>query len=324
VSAGSRLRVLVTREIFQDVLEQLEAAFDVTANQHDEPYTPAGLAAALADKHGALTSLTDRVDGALLERCPQLRAVCNMAVGYNNIDVAACARRGVWVTNTPGVLDAATADFTWSLLLASARRVCEAEAWLRAGQWQGWRLKQFLGRDVQGATLGILGMGRIGQQVARRARGFEMPVLYHNRGRVSAELERELRAEWVPLGALLERADFLTVHLPYSKQTHHAIGAAELARMKPSAVLVQVARGGVVDDRALARALARRELAGAALDVYENEPTLLPEFLELRNVVLTPHIASSTERTRRAMAELAARNLLAALGGGAPPNPVRP
>jgi glyoxylate/hydroxypyruvate/2-ketogluconate reductase len=323
-AAAARPAVLVTREVFDEVLEYLEQYFDVASNQADVSMDPEELAHALADRVGVVTALTDRIDSALLARCPQLRAVCNIAVGYNNIDVAACTARGVRVANTPGVLDDATADFTWALILATARRLGEAEAWLRAGEWHGWKLKQFLGRDVHGAALGILGMGRIGQAVARRARGFAMPVLYHNRQRLEPGLERELSATWVPLPELLARADFLSLHVPYSPATHHLIGAAELAQMKPSAILIQVARGGVVDDRALVAALQSGRIAAAGLDVYENEPHLLPDFLKLPNAVLAPHIASSTESTRRRMAMTAARNLVEALTTGTPTHLVNP
>jgi len=313
-------KVLVTREVFEEVLDTLRADFDVTANQADKPYSPEELAQALADKDGAITVLTDRIDEALLARCPKLKAVCNIAVGYNNFDLKAMSARGVLGTNTPGVLDAATADFTWALILATARRLTEAEAWLRAGEWQGWKLKQFLGMDVQGATLGIVGMGRIGQAVARRARGFDMPVLYHNRTRLAPELERACNARHASLDELLAQSDIVTLHTPYSPDSHHLIGAVQLAKMKKTAVLIHAARGGVVDDAALITALNSGTIAAAGLDVFENEPKINPEFLKLRNVVLAPHIASATTNTRRNMAMLAARNLMAALAGERPPN----
>ena len=320
----NRPRVLVTREVFDDVLEYLARHFDVTPNQADTPMSPVALAQALADKEGALTTLSERVDAALLAQCPKLKAVCNIAVGFNNIDLQACTERGVMATNTPGVLDDSTADFTWALILATARRVTESEAWLRAGQWGGWKLKQFLGTDVHHATLGILGMGRIGQAVARRARGFDMTLLYHNTRRLSAEVEKSCHAAYVSMDELLARADILTLHMPYSPATHHIIGAAELAGMKSTAILINAARGGVVDDAALVEVLKRGTLAAAGLDVFENEPTLNPEFLKLKNVVLTPHIASSTEATRRKMALTAAENLVAALTTGNPPNLLNP
>ena len=317
-------RIQVTREVFAEVLDYLGRHFEVSSNQEDRPFSAEELATALADKDGALTVLTDRIDAALLARCPTLKAACNIAVGFNNFDLAAMSARGVIGTNTPGVLDAATADFTWALILATARSLTEAEAWLRAGEWKGWKLKQFLGMDVQGATLGVVGMGRIGQAVAKRARGFDMPVLYYNRTRLAPELERECNASHASLDELLAHADIVTLHTPYSPATHHLIGAAQLAKMKPGAILIHAARGGVVDDVALIAALKNGPLAAAGLDVYENEPRLNPEFLGLRNVVLAPHIASATTSTRRNMAMLAARNLVAALGGERPPNLLNP
>ena len=317
-------RILVTREVFDEVLEYLGQHFEVSSNQDDRPFNASELASALAEKDGAMTALTDRIDGALLARCPRLKAVCNIAVGFNNFDIPALSARGVLATNTPGVLDAATADFTWALILATARRLTEAEAWLRAGEWKGWKLKQFLGMDVQGATLGVVGMGRIGQAVAKRARGFDMPVLYYNRTRLAPELERECNASHATLDELLAHADIVTLHTPYSPATHHLIGAAQLAKMKPGAILIHAARGGVVDDVALIAALKNGPLAAAGLDVYENEPRFNPEFLGLRNVVLAPHIASATTSTRRNMAMLAARNLVAALSGERPPNLLNP
>jgi len=238
--------------------------------------------------------------------------------------VAACTRRGVMVTNTPGVLDESTADLAWALILATARRVTEAEAYLRNGEWKRWFLKQMLGADVHHATLGIIGMGRIGQAVARRAAGFEMKVIYHNRSRLDSETEGRIRATYVSKEQLLEQSDFVVLQVPYSQATHHLIGEAELKRMKPTAILVNTARGGVVDDAALVRALKDGTIRGAGLDVFENEPALNPGFLDLRNVVLLPHVGSSTESTRRAMAMTAARNLVAALTGGTPPNLVNP
>lgn len=313
-------KILVTREVFDETLDYLGQYFDVTSNQPDRPLTAEELAARLADKSGALTVLTDKIDDALLARCPNLKAVCNIAVGVNNFDLKALSARGVLATNTPGVLDAATADFTWALILATARRLTEAEAWLRAGTWRGWKLKQFLGTDVQGATLGIIGMGRIGQAVAKRARGFEMPTLYYNRKRLTPELEHECHASYANLDELLARADIVTLHTPYAPETHHLIGTDELARMKPSAILINAARGGVVDDAALIVALKNGTIAAAGLDVFENEPKFNPEFLQLQNVVLAPHIASATTNTRRNMAMTAAKNLVAALTGKRPPN----
>jgi glyoxylate/hydroxypyruvate/2-ketogluconate reductase len=317
-------KILVTREIFDDVLEYLAGHFAVSANQADSPMDPRTLAKNLADKSGVMTTLVDRVDAALLAGCPKLKAVCNIAVGFNNIDLTACSRAGVMATNTPGVLDDSTADFTWALILATARRVVESDAHLRAGGWKGWYLKQFLGLDVHHATLGILGFGRIGRKVARRALGFDMPVLYHSHRRAEAEVERACNAAFVTKEELLARADILSLHVPYAPATHHLIGRAELAMMKPGAILINAARGGVVDDTALVEALAAGRLAAAGLDVFENEPALNPALTGLKNVVLTPHIASSSAATRHAMAMLAARNLVAALTTGNPPNLLNP
>jgi glyoxylate/hydroxypyruvate/2-ketogluconate reductase len=313
-------KIAVTREVFQETLDRLSQHFDVSDNQADNVLTPTDLAHLLSDKAGALTALTDPIDESLLLQCPHLKAVCNIAVGYNNIDVPACTKRGVMVTNTPGVLDATTADFAFALLLATARRVTEAEASLRRGEWERWKLKQFLGADVHGATLGIIGMGRIGQVVAHRSRGFDMRVIYHNRNRLDPATESAFNASYTDMETLLEKADFVLLMAPYSLATHHLIGAQQLALMKRSAILINMARGGIVDDAALIAALKNCAIAGAGLDVYENEPQLNPEFLTLKNVVLTPHIGSSSEATRRRMAMTAAENLIAALTGGTPAN----
>jgi len=317
-------KILVTREIFDDVLDYLRQHFDVTDNQADTAMDAETLAGNLADKTGAMTTLVDRIDAQLLSACPKLKAVCNIAVGFNNIDLSACSKAGVMATNTPGVLDDSTADFTWALVLSTARRVVESDAHVRAGQWKGWYLKQFLGQDVHHATLGILGFGRIGRRVARRALGFDMTVLYHDTQPADAATERSCNAAYVSMDELLARADILTIHVPYAASTHHVVGAPELAKMKPGAILIHASRGGVVDDAALAAALKSGRLAGAGLDVFENEPALNPEFLTLKNVVLTPHIASSSEATRHAMAMLAAQNLVAALTTGDPPNLLNP
>jgi len=318
-------RILMARAIFPDVIESLRARFEVEANQEDRVFSTAELAARLADKDAVLTTASERVTAELLAAAPRLKAVCNIAVGYNNIDVAAASRAGVMVTNTPDVLNQTTADFGWALLMATARRVTEAERWLRAGHWKKWRYDAFLGADVHGATLGILGMGRIGQAIARRSTGFDMQVLYHNRSRLAPELEaRANHARYVGKEELLRRADHLLLVLPYSAESHHAIGAAELALMQPGATLVNLARGGIVDDLALIAALRAGRIAAAGLDVFENEPALHADFLTLPNVVLTPHIASASEATRRAMAGCAIANLDAALSGATPPNLLNP
>ena len=317
-------RILVCREVFPEVLERLRQHFEVDDNQADVILGIEGLKARLADKAGALTAATDPVTAEVIAAAPQLKAVCNFAVGYNNIDLAACTKAGVMATNTPGVLDDTTADLAWALLMATARRLPAAERWLRNGEWKGWQFIQWLGSDVHHATLGILGMGRIGQTVARRALGFDMKVIYHNRSRLSDEQEASIRATWVDKETLLRQSDFLVLLLPYSPATHHTIGAAELALMKPTAHLINVARGGIVDDEALISALRQRRLAGAGLDVFEGEPKFNPGFLELDNVALTPHIGSSSSATRMAMAMRAADNLIAALAGQRPPNLLNP
>jgi len=312
-------RILVSRPPFPEVLQPLRQRCLVEANETGVAWSLEEFHRRVADKEGLLISGADRIDEKLLDAAPHLKVVCNVAVGYNNIDLAACTERGVLATNTPGVLDETTADLTWALLLAAARRLPEAERFLRAGEWQGWMGDAFLGRDVHHATLGILGLGRIGQAVARRARGFSMKVLYHNRTRLSRKTEKALDVQYVSFARLLREADFLSLHLPYSQNAHHIIGAKELARMKPTAVLVNAARGGLVDDVALIAALRSQRIAAAGLDVFENEPNFNPDFLKLDNVALAPHIGSATRATRLAMFELAVKNLLAALAGKRPP-----
>ena len=313
-------KILVTREVFDETLAYLAQHCEVEANQEDRAFDPGTLAEKLAGKDGVVCCLTDRVDANLLERCARLKVVANIAVGYNNIDIPACTARGVMATNTPGVLDDSTADLAWALLLATARRLTELERRVRGGEWTGWKLKQWLGVDVHHATLGIFGLGRIGQAIARRAAGFEMKVIYHNRKRVAADIEQRCNAGYATREDLLRQSDFVVLQVPYSPETHHMIGAAELKLMKPTAILINSTRGGVVDDAALIAALQAGTLRAAGLDVFENEPRLNPGFLRLDNVVLAPHVGSSTEATRRAMAMTAARNLVAALSGGKPPN----
>lgn len=315
-------RVVVSRRIFPALVADLQRDFDVRANQDDVGWNASELASALSDADGALLTAGDRVDEALLAQCPRLKVVANIAVGINNLDLAACTRHGVLATNTPDVLNEATADHAWALLLAAARRVGESERWLRAGLWKRWTFEMFTGAEVGGTTLGILGMGRIGRAIARRASGFSMPVIYHNRTRLRPDLEGGARH--VALPELLRASDHLVLVVPYSPEVHHLIDAAALAQMKPTAVLINIARGGVVDDRALVAALRDGKIAAAGLDVFENEPALHPGLLELENVVMTPHIASSTRATRTAMAQLAMTNLRAALAGQVPPSLVNP
>jgi gluconate 2-dehydrogenase len=317
--------ILVARDIPAEVLDLLRQHFEVDANTDDISYTPQQLQAKLQKKVGALTFGGDRIDAALLAVCPQLRVVSNMAVGYNNFDIAACTAAGVLATNTPDVLTETTADFGFALMMAAARRITESEHFLRSGEWKRWTYTMFAGSDVHGSTLGILGMGRIGQAIARRGSlGFGMKVIYHNRSRLAPELEAPLGAHFVAKTTLLRNADHLVLVLPYSAESHHVIGAAELSQMKPTATLTNIARGGIVDDAALAAALRERRIAAAALDVFEGEPQVHPELLTVPNVVLTPHIASATMATRRAMALLAAHNLIEALTGQHPPASINP
>ena len=315
-----RPAILIARRIFPDIVERLRAHFEVETNDDDTPWSHAQLAGRLQGKAGVFVTTGEPVDAALLAACPDLRAVCSMAVGYNNIDVAACRARGVMVTHAPDVLTETTADFGFALMLAAARRVGEAERLLRRGEWTKWAADFMAGADVHGTTLGILGMGRIGQAIARRgALGFGMRVIYHNRSHLPAEVQAPLGARWVTLEALLAEADHLVIVVPYGAATHHLVGAAQLARMKPGATLTNIARGGVVDDAALAVALRAGRLAAAGLDVFEGEPAVHPALLDLPNAVLTPHIASASVPTRRAMATLAADNLIALLAEGRPP-----
>ncbi|MBI4444130.1 MAG: D-glycerate dehydrogenase [Acidobacteria bacterium] len=317
-------KVFVTRPVPDPALAMLEAECHVKRNDQDRTLSPEELAERLSDRDGVLCQLTDRMDAALLEKAPSLRVIANIAVGYDNVDVGCATRRGILVTNTPGVLTETTADFTFALLLAAARRVVEADRFVRAGQWKQWKLDLLLGKDVSLGSLGIIGLGRIGRAVARRARGFDMSVLYWQPRRADPEVEQQLGVIWVSQETLLREADFITLHVPLKPETHHLIGAAELAQMKPPAILINTARGPVVDEEALAEALQQGRIRGAGLDVFEREPQVHPVLLTLPNVVLAPHIASASEATRRRMAEMAAQNLLAALRGEVPPNLVNP
>ncbi|MCD7098668.1 D-glycerate dehydrogenase [Stenotrophomonas sp. MMGLT7] len=312
-----RPRVWVSQPLFDDLVARLGEHFDVVAASDITQYTPEQVAHHLAQVDGALVSLNEKVGAAEIAGVPRLRAVCNLGVGYNNLDVDALSRAGIVATNTPDVLTETTADLGFALLMAAARRVTEAERWLREGHWGPWSFETMLGMDVHGSTLGILGMGRIGQGIARRgAHGFGMKVVYHNRSRLPQDVERDLGARYVGFDALLQQADHLVLMLPYSPDVHHLIDAQALAKMKPTATLVNIARGGIVDELALADALAHGRLAAAGLDVFEGEPQVRPELLALRNVVLTPHIGSASLTTRRAMVALAVDNLTAALGAG--------
>ena len=321
----SKLKVLIARSIFPETIARLQQHFDVESNQSDEAWSKARLIEKLQGKAGVFTTGSERIDAEVLDACPDLRICANMAVGYNNFDVDAMTAHGVLGTNAPDVLTETTADFGFALLMATARRITESEHFLRAGKWEKWSYDMFSGSDIHGATLGIIGMGRIGQGIARRgALGFGMKVIYHNRSRLDPALEAECKAGYVGKEELLRSSDHVVLVVPYSPASHHTIGAAELALMKPTATLVNIARGGIVDDAALAAALRDRRIAAAGLDVFEGEPKVHPELLKVPNVVLTPHIASATVPTRRAMADLAVDNLVGYLLNNKPVTPLNP
>jgi lactate dehydrogenase-like 2-hydroxyacid dehydrogenase len=317
-------RVLVTREISPEAVARLKQHFVVESNQADRPVSPRQLLQKLKGKDGVVTLSTDVISDAVLAKNPQLTIVSNVAVGYNNLDVAAGTKRGVMMTNTPGVLDDTTADLTWSLILAAARGIANADRTVRSGKWKRWQMMEFLGQDVYGRTIGICGFGRIGRRVARRAMGFDMKVLYASRSRASESVEQEFRASYVDKHTLLRESDIVTLHLPLFPETRHYIGAAELALMKKTAILVNASRGPIVDEKALVKALKSRRIAAAGLDVYENEPALAPGLAALPNTVLTPHIGSGSFETRLRMSNMAVTNCIAGLTGQRPANLLNP
>ncbi|MFN0026958.1 MAG: 2-hydroxyacid dehydrogenase [Acidimicrobiales bacterium] len=306
--------VAVSRQLPDPGIEPLRAAgFEVRYRDIDAACPVAELSALAGPAAGLLCLLSERIDGTLLDACPNLRVVANMAVGYDNVDVAACVERGVVVTNTPDVLTDATADLTWALILATARRTGEAERLVRRGDWGGWRPGELLGVGLNGKTLGIIGMGKIGSAVARRAVGFDMDVVYHNRHPVP-----DAAATYLPLGELLRSADVVVLNAPSTPETRHLIDEAALVCMKSTALLINTARGPLIDEAALARALRQGVIAGAGLDVYELEPTIHPDLFGLDNVVLLPHLGSATHEARGAMVQLACDNLVAVLTGQQP------
>jgi lactate dehydrogenase-like 2-hydroxyacid dehydrogenase len=313
-------RILVSQKIFEEAVAILKEHFEVDWNQTEFPLAPQNLIQRLRDKVGAITLLTDRIDEAVLLSCPELKMICNVAVGYNNIDVEACTRHRVMVTNTPGVLDNTTADFTWTLILAAARRLVEADQYIRSFQWKGWKLMEFLGYDVHHKVLGICGLGRIGQGVARRAKGFEMQVIYTDVIQANPVIEKELGVRFVDKQTLLKESDIVTLHVPLMPETTHYISTDELALMKSNAILINASRGPVLDEKALVQALLEGKIAGAGLDVYEKEPEVEPALIQMKNVVLAPHIASASRETRLRMATMAAENLVAGLTGKRVPN----
>ena len=314
-------KILVARAIFPEALAKLEESFEVRSNQEDRIFSPEELQKELSGVVGALVAGSERIDANVLAHAKDLKIVANISVGYNNFDVPAITAAGVMATNTPDVLTDTTADFGFALLMATARRITESEHWVRAGHWDKWSIvNNPLGMDLHHSTVGIIGMGRIGQGIAKRALGFGMNVIYHNRSRLSDADEKACGAKYVSKEELLRTADHVVLVLPYSAQSHHTIGAKEIALMRPTATLINIARGGIVDDAALAQALKEKKIFAAGLDVFEGEPKVHPELLKLSNVVLAPHIASATEKTRRAMVDLAVENLRAALDGKKPPS----
>jgi glyoxylate reductase len=316
--------VFVTRRIPPAGIDLLAERVSVTVNELDLPLGHSDLQDRAAANDGMLTLLTDPIDRGVLERGSTLKVVANVAVGYDNIDVAAATDLGIAVTNTPGVLTDTTADFAWALLMASARRVVEGDAYMRSGKYTGWGIQLLLGQDIHHATLGIVGMGRIGQGVARRASGFDMKVVYYDEYRLASEREAELAVEYVPLDHLFSVSDFVTIHTPLTPDTRHLVNFDRLTTMKSTAILVNTSRGPVVNEADLARALREGVIAGAALDVFENEPEANPDLLGLPNIILAPHIASASVATRTRMATMAAENCLALLSGATPPNLVNP
>jgi glyoxylate reductase len=316
----SKAKALATRPLFPSARAILDSHFEMEYWPVQEKMPRGELLQRVADKDALICLLTEKIDTELLFAAPKLRIVSTVSVGYDHIDVPACTRRGVMVTNTPGVLDETTADLAWALLMAIARRVVEGDAWMRTGAWPGWELDQLLGGDVYGKTLGVIGFGRIGRGVARRALGFQMKVLYQNRTRAPLEVEKELHAEFADLDRLLRDSDFVTLHVPLSDETRHLISSDAFEKMKRTAYLINTARGPVVDEAALARALEENKIAGAALDVYENEPKVHPALLSRRDVILAPHIGSATIETRTKMAVMAATNAAEFFAGRRPPN----
>ena len=317
----SRPKILVARAIFPEALAKLEESYEVHSNQSDKIMSSEELQKALSEVEGALVAGSERIDAAALAQAKNLKVVANISVGYNNFDVPAITAAGVMATNTPDVLTDTTADFGFALLMATARRITESEHWVRAGKWDQWSIvNNPLGMDLHHSTVGIIGMGRIGQGIAKRALGFGMKVIYHNRSHLSDADEKACGATYVSKEELLRTSDHVVLVLPYTAQNHHTIGAAEIAMMKSSATLINIARGGIVDDLALAQALQSGKIFAAGLDVFEGEPQVHPELLKCSNIVLAPHLASSTEKTRRAMVDLAVENLRAALDGKKPPS----
>jgi len=317
-------KVFVTRKLPEKALEMIRAECDMEINPHDRVLTKEEIISGVSGKDGLLCLLTDEIDEEIIDSGKNLRIIANYAVGYNNIDVGVATERKIPVTNTPGVLTDTTADMAWALIFAIARRVVEADKFTKEGKYKGWGPMMFLGGDIYGKTLGVVGLGRIGKSVVKRAKGFDMRVLYFDAFRADEKVEEELGIEYVSLEELLKESDFVSIHVPLLPSTHHLIGEKELLMMKKTAYLINNSRGPVIDEEALVKALRDKEIAGAALDVFENEPELSPGLADLKNVVITPHISSASIETRTKMAVMAAENLLAGLKGIRPPNIINP
>jgi len=317
-------KILVTRHVYPEAIDILQAHVEVEYNDSPDGFAPDRLRVAVADKQAIVCQLTDHIDADVMDAAASLRVIANVAVGFDNIDIAAATERGILVTNTPGVLTDTTADFAFALLMATARRIPEADRFLRSGRWHQWEIDLMSGHDVHGHTLGILGLGRIGHGMARRARGFDMRVIYHDAVRATPEEEKKLGLTFVTKDGLFREADFVSVHVPLTGATKHYVGGAELALMKHNAILINTSRGPVVDEQALAQALHAGVIAGAGLDVFEDEPRVDTALLSLENIVLVPHIASASIKTRTRMCTMAADNAVALVTGGVPPNPVNP
>ncbi|QDT05847.1 Putative 2-hydroxyacid dehydrogenase [Rubripirellula lacrimiformis] len=321
---SSRPKIFLTRQLPSESMQLLKSQSELTYNHDDRYLSKEEIIAEIQGVDGLLCLLTDTIDDDVLGANPDLKVVANFAVGFNNIDVAAATARGIPVTNTPGVLTDTTADMAWALLLAAGRRVVEGDRFVRSRQWQGWGPLQFLGGDVTGSTLGLIGFGRIAQAVARRARGFDMKILYWNRTRLSADEESKLGVQYASMDDVLAKSDFVSVHVALNDQTRHLIGPRELSLMKSTASIINTARGPIIDEAAMVDALKNGSIASAGLDVYENEPQLEPELYDLANVVIAPHLGSATIGTRTKMGNMAAENCLAACRGQVPPNLVNP
>ncbi len=319
-----KTRILITGHLPENVILPLKEKYQVEMNQEDRPMDRQAMISGVKDKQGFLPMLNDSINEEVLACAPHLKMIANFGVGYNNIDVRSATARGIMVSNTPGVLTDATAELAFALILAVSRRIVEGDKMVREGRFKYWAPMLFLGREVTGKTLGIIGMGKIGRAVAVRARAFDMRILYHNRKRIDSEGEKDLRAKYVDLKTLLKESDFVSLNVPLTEETKHLIGKNELSLMKPTAFLVNTSRGPVIDEKALVEVLRARKISGAGLDVYENEPALAPGLTELDNVILLPHVGSGTLETRIKIGTLAVENLIAGLEGRTPPNLVNP